>query len=89
MGGGQGGKEDCSRDGSLAAGLGNFYFASFGGNVIFFFLLKKKMEKRELKVWGDLRSMQSRVGARQFSAPPLYGFLSRGPGRRLPGSQRR
>lgn len=48
-----GAEEDGSWDGSLVARLENFYFASFGGNVIFFFFSAwgGKMEEKELEVW--------------------------------------
>lgn len=44
-------EEDGSWDGSLVARLENFYFASFGGNVIFFFSLLggEKWRKRSWK----------------------------------------
>lgn len=52
-GAGVGAEEDGSWDGSLVARLENFYFASFGGNVIFFFFSAwgGKMEEKELEVW--------------------------------------
>lgn len=71
----------------MHAGLENFYFDNFEGNVILFFIFNN-VEENKLRVERYKIYANSGRGSAVFCAFSLWPLIP-GPGRWLPGSQRR